>query len=151
LASRSPASTEHRHLDRAEPVPHRLLHTGTGVPQRRGQAGRRVAAPVLDVGGVGRERGEERLGQPPLEERVHPVALDGGRQVVVALPACRSLGAALYARVHAEQHERLHCRRPGESGEEAQTGAHRVPDVDARTGGVGDGLGPAPQVGGHGG
>ena len=66
-------------------VPQRLLGAGAGEPQARRQAGGRVAAAVVEPG-LG-QRGEQRLGDPAVEEGVDAVALDRRRQLRRRSPA----------------------------------------------------------------
>ena len=58
---------------------------------------RRSCRGALESGGVGRERGEQRLCQPLLEERVEPFASsrDGQRVVGLATRAARSSSSAM--------------------------------------------------------
>ena len=137
---------EHRHRQRRQPVPQRLLRAGAGEAQARRQPGGGVAAAVVEAG-VG-ERGEQRLGEPAVEERVDAVALDATLQVhrprrggppARRRPRCPAVALTSTSRSTSSG------RASGEV--EAQPAAHRVADVRGRTAGGAEQVGAGDEVG----
>ncbi len=64
------------HLESGQPVPQRLLGAGPGQPQARRQPDGVLAPPLGHPGDTGGDAGEERVGQPALQEGVDTILLD---------------------------------------------------------------------------
>lgn len=115
--------------------PRRIHGAGAGESERRRQTGRGVGhagRPVLrrDV-----QPGEERLGEPTVQEGRHPCVLDPIRQRTIGsapvLPGLRAADAG----GGAQQDQTTNPVRMVEGGPQRQAPAHGVADVDRRTAG----------------
>ena len=119
----------HRHLHLAEARPQRLLRPRAHEPQARRQPLGRVLPAVLDAGRLSRQRGEHRVGEPPHEERVDAVALDGGCELVVGQLALGPLPVVLDAGRRADEHEALDGSGMVHRDVQGEAAAHGVADV----------------------
>ena len=130
LASRDPDDEQHRHRELAQPRPVVGLRA---LPQRRELVRQTVdgvrGAAILDPGRIARERREQRLREPALEERVDAVALDLVRQRLVTRASGGALGVVGDAGRRADEHEVVDELGPVERELEAEPAAHGVPDV----------------------
>ena len=135
------------HAQAGEVRPSRRLAPGAGQPEAAGQALDGVAAPVVEVGRVGRQVGEERLGQPALDERVEPVALQIARPRLVAATAGGPLLLVLDPGRRAEQHQGVDLVGLVEGQVQRQPAAHRVADVGRPAAGGTEQRGTRRQVG----
>ncbi len=139
LASRAPATTStgivrlgsRSQSGRCAPVPaRRRLDANPSCV---------VAATVVEAG-IG-ERGEQRLGDPAVEERLDTVPLDGRCKCIVRRASRRTFGLVLDAGRRADQDQSLDELRAGEREVEAQPAAHRVAGVCGRAAGRAEQLG----------
>ena len=120
---------EDRHAEAGELVPPRHLAAGAGQAEAAGQAVDGVPPPIVEVGGVRRQVGEQGLGQPALEERIEPVALQLARPDLVRAAAGGPLGLVLDPGGRAEEHQGVDLVRPVQGQVQRQPAAHRVADI----------------------
>ena len=145
LASSAPATTStgmvsagsRSHSGCCVPVPARRRLDASPPASLR----RRSSRPAIG------ERGEQRLGDPAVEERVDTVALDGRCKCIVGRAARGTLVVVLDAGGGADQDQSLDELRTGEREVEAQPAAHRVADVRGRAAGRAEQLGAGVEVG----
>lgn len=120
---------EHRRPQLAEVPPERLLHSGS----QKSQGARETLGWVLPAASqfVGRrvESGEERMGQPPLQELLGAIALDRRSQPFVGFAARGAVFGGREPRRRADQHEGGHEIRAVNREAKAQSSTHRIPDI----------------------
>jgi hypothetical protein len=140
---------QHGHLQLREAVPERLLGAGAREAEAGGQARGGVRAAVVEPARIGWERGEQRLGKPFAQERVHAISLDAGRARLVVAPSVVAFDVVTDAGGGAHQHEGLDEVGMGERHVQAQAPAHRVTDVRGPASLLRHQPGALPQVEGH--
>ena len=96
---------EHRHREVREVVPERDLTPGAEVAQGGRQSRGVIGQPFGALVRLRRQRGEQRLGQPLVEERVEPDRLEVVGQLVVGSSASLPFVAVLDAGVGADEDE----------------------------------------------
>ncbi len=133
LSSSAPDHDEDGHLELAEPVPQRRLGAGPGGPQRGGEAGGGVRQPRRPVGLLLAQVGEERSGEPVVDERRarRRRRLARARPRAARRPARRAvrLGLVADARVRPDEDEALDELGRLEGEVQAAPPAERVADV----------------------
>ena len=124
-----PGHQQGRRAQAAEPVPEGLLGAGAEPPQSVGQPLGGVGQPVGPPGRLRREGGEQRPGQPAVQERRHPVPLDPPGQGLVGGPPLRPTLRVGDPRRGPDQHQPRHQVGPVERQAQAEPPAERVPAV----------------------
>ncbi len=133
-----------RHGQLVQPVPQRVLGSGPGRPETRGQSGPGVAQPLLQSVAVVVDPREERALEPSADERLHRYGRRRGGRRRVELGGQRLVGPAtrpplvrvLDAGRPGDEHQALDQIRSGQGQVQAVPGAHRVAEVAARPAGV---------------
>ena len=138
---------EHRHVEAVQAVPQRVLGAGAGLAQRLGQPLDGVLRARLPELHLGAEPGEQRLGQPGVDEGLDAVALDPLRHRLVLLLALGPLVGVVDAAGGADEDEALDQLGVGQGEVQQEAGAHRVAEVGGATALVGDEAGAGAQPG----
>ena len=145
---------DHGHGQAVELVPPRSLRARPRVPEARREPGRMVGTPLGGTGRVRVEPGEERLGQPAVEEHVEGEAGSAARgrvelvsQALVSLPAGGPLTVVVDTGRSRDQDQGGDQLGVGEGDVEAVAGAHGVADVGAPAARLGHELRACDEVG----
>ncbi len=120
---------QHRGAQGRKPVPQRLLGAGAVQPQAGGKAVGGVGQPPGPPGPLRRQAGEQRLGEPTVQEplQADPLELRGER--LVGGPARGPHGRVVQAGRGADQDQRAHQVRPVQRQPQAQAPAERIANV----------------------
>ena len=106
----------------------------------------RVGPAGLEPGRVLREAGEQRLGQPALEELVDADPFEPGRFGLVGLAAGRAIDGVDDARRRADQRQPFDHLRRRQRDVQRQPAAHRVAEPGAGAAIAGQSPGGGPQI-----
>ena len=138
---------QRRHVDVAEAVPQRFLRAGAGRAQARGETRRCVAQAVGTLVLRRCQSGEQRIGQPLVDECLDTDRLDVRRQCLVGRSPRRPLVVVVDPGRRTDQDQPLDELRVGERGMQRHSAAHRVADVRRSPTDVHEVVGALPQVG----
>ena len=137
---------KHRHRGRTQSGPQRVLGTGAGEAQARRQPGGGVLQTGCPLRRVVRQVGEQRRGQPLVEEGGDTSLLDLGRSLLVLDPADGALVVVVDAGRRADEDESLDEVGSGNGEVQCQAAPHRVPDVGGPLSGVAEQRGAGRKV-----
>ena len=138
---------QHRRRDPPEPTPERLLGSGSGRPQTRGEPDSRVAQSVCAQGGLRAESGEQGVGQPLVDEGLDADPFDAFREPLVGRSPCSPLRVVVDAGRRADQDQCAHVVGVSERGVQHDPASHRVADIGRATAEADEMIGARPEVG----
>jgi hypothetical protein len=147
LAVQLAGEQQDRHGEAWQARPQRLLDAGAELPQGGGEAGGAVAEPLGAAGTLRRQGGEQRPGEPAVQERRHAVAFQVAGERLVGRLARGPLRGVLDPRGRAHQDQRPDQVGPVDGEPQADPAAEGVAGVGSRPAGRAEQPGRAGQVG----